>query len=157
MKYLKKKKKKVSICLGGTVSKPVCDEWPVSCFLLSCQLSGPDKEDSSCHKERGNLRLHAGLGSLHPHASNPQPSRNPLQRSATGASVSTVWDVQQNLIHKYRNTQTSPLLAPQWHPHLNHALLGHIRVHACVAISSWTLLLKLEHNVNTLADIPVSS
>ena len=75
----------------------------------------PDKDDSS---RRGGER--GGIYGL-----NPNPP-NPLQRSATGASVST-GDIQQNnlhLTHKYTNIQTSLLL-------INHTLpVLYVFIHA---------------------------
>lgn len=70
----------------STVTKPLCDELTLNCFLLSCQLSRPDKVDSSRPKERGGggLWLHADQG--HRTLLPPLLRANPFKGEQTGVS-----------------------------------------------------------------------
>lgn len=115
----------------------------------------PDKEDSSCHKERGNLRLHAGRGSPHPSCLHPSTlpttpfkgvPQEPLCQQAAGGVRRTAESLAcLHLVHKYKNTQTSPR-SSLTSTSQSHAY-SHTCVYTCLAISSWTLLFKLEHEL----------
>lgn len=50
------------IVLWSTVTKPGCDELPLSCFFLSCQLSSQTEWTPPVTKREGNLWLHADRG-----------------------------------------------------------------------------------------------
>lgn len=142
----------VSISPCSPVTKPVCGEWPVSCFLLSCQLSGQTKRTRPVTKRGGIYGSMQAGGRRTPPASIPQPFPQPpskeCHRSLCVNRQPAVWDVRQNRSHvciSFTSTKIpKPLLARHWHPRLNRMLTC---VYTCLAISSWTLLFKLEHEL----------
>lgn len=134
----------VSISLCSPVTKPVCGEWPVSCFLLSCQLSGQTKRTRPVTKRGGIYGSMQAGGRRTPPASIaqpfPQPPSKECHRSLCVNRQPAAWDVRQNHSHVCISFTSTKIPKPL------HAY-SHICVYTCLAISSWTLHLKLEHEL----------